>query len=71
LSAGTIQADVSHTNSSGTKDCLSYGELFWWHVDEHKYVDRTVFASDPAEQHEHHHDLHVELVDIGGDLRRR
>jgi hypothetical protein len=32
LSAGTIQADVSLTNSSGTKDCLYYGELFWWHA---------------------------------------
>jgi hypothetical protein len=32
LSAGTIQAEVSLTNSSGTKDCLYYGELFWWHA---------------------------------------
>jgi len=32
VSAGTIQANVSLTNTSGTKDCLNYGELFWWHA---------------------------------------
>jgi hypothetical protein len=32
LAAGTISASVALTNSSNTKSCLYYGQLYWWHA---------------------------------------
>ena len=32
LNAGTITASVVLSNTSSSKDCLFYGELFWWHA---------------------------------------
>jgi hypothetical protein len=32
LAAGTITASVALTNSSNTKSCLYYGQLYWWHA---------------------------------------
>lgn len=32
LAAGTITASVSLTNTSNTKSCLNYGQLYWWHA---------------------------------------